>query len=100
MGFLFSLLMSALGISLSIGVWFGLTILLTLVLSPVYADMGYIYGPEDSAEYATWIMVIMIFFDRFFGPYGSLLRRAAKYLPSGRKTATESYPEYEYDRQP
>lgn len=93
MGLLFSLLMSALGITLTIGFWIGLTALLTFVLSPIYADMGYIYGPEDSADYATWIMVLVLFFDRFFGHYSKVLRKVANYLP-GRKTVDESN---EYD---
>lgn len=96
MSLLFSLLMSALGITLTVGFWFGLAAFITFVLAPVYADLGYIYGPEDSADYATWIMVLVLFFDRFFGPYGKALRKVCKYLPTGREAVTESY---EYDRQ-
>lgn len=95
MGILLFIVMSALGIALTIGFWFGLAILFTLVLTPVYTDLGYVYNPDYSADYATWIMVLMLFFDRFFGPYGKALRKVCKYLPSGREAVTESY---EYDR--
>ncbi len=95
MGLLFSLITAAFGITVTIGFWVSLAALLTFVLLPIYADMGYVYGPEDSADYATWIMVLMLFNDRYFGIYGRTLRKICKHLSTGREAVTESY---EYDR--
>ena len=93
MRLLLTLLWYIVGPALAIGAWFALAIAITAVMSPYYAAMGLYYSPEDGVEHATWCYVILLVWDRYFGPYGKLLRGVAKYFP-GRKTETESN---EYD---
>jgi hypothetical protein len=94
MGLLFSLLYSAGGMVITFGIWYALSVILVLLLSPVYANLGYIYGPEDSVGDSTTLLLLLLLWDRFFGPYGRALRKVCKYIP-GRETVIEGY---EYDR--
>lgn len=71
-----------------------MSIAVTAILGPYFANIGLIYGPEDGTSDATWAFVMLLLWDRYFGPYSKTLRKVCKYLP-GRETVTESY---EYDR--
>jgi len=95
MSLLFPLIMSAGTLALTIGIYYGLTVVLFVLLQPIFANYGFIYGPEDSVGDATGVLLVLLLWDRFFGPYGKALRKVRKYLPTGREAATESY---EYDR--
>lgn len=100
MGLLFSFvwlaIKSMLGLALTIGFYFVLALGVTYVMSAYWTQQGLVYGPEDGVDDTLWLMVILSFWDRLFGPSSTVLRKVAKHLPSGRKAATTS-DNYEFD---
>lgn len=95
MSLLFSLIMSAGTLALTVGIYYGVAVVLFVLLQPIFASYGFIYGPEDSVGDATGVLLVLLLWDRYFGPYGKALRKVCRYLPTGREAVTESY---EYDR--
>lgn len=65
------------------------TVFIALWISTTF-NLPY-YGPYEAFGDTQFIWIALLIHDRFVGPYSKLLRGVAKYLPKGRKAATESY---------